>query len=64
MDKAIDLHNRELRAIMDEFAGHEIRNEGDRCGACYFETTCESCQLMTAPMPPEGSLSVSIYVTT
>jgi hypothetical protein len=30
MDRAIDLHNVALRALMDEFGGHEIRNEGVR----------------------------------
>ena len=29
MDRGIDLHNQSLRAMADEFAGHEIRNEGD-----------------------------------
>lgn len=29
MDVSIDLHNRELRALLDELGGHEIRNEGD-----------------------------------
>ena len=29
MDRAIDLHNAMMRGMMGEFAGHEIRNEGD-----------------------------------
>ena len=29
MDRAIDLHNSSMRALLDEFGGHEIRNEGD-----------------------------------
>ncbi len=28
MDRAIDLHNAALRTLMDEYGGHEIRNEG------------------------------------
>lgn len=35
MDKAIDLHNRCLRKLLEELGGHEIRNEGDRCAQCY-----------------------------
>ncbi|GIL74902.1 hypothetical protein Vretifemale_4726, partial [Volvox reticuliferus] len=29
MDRAIDRHNTVLRRLIDEFGGHEIRNEGD-----------------------------------
>ena len=29
MDAAINLHNECIRGLLDEFAGHEIRNEGD-----------------------------------
>ncbi|GAX81539.1 hypothetical protein CEUSTIGMA_g8967.t1 [Chlamydomonas eustigma] len=29
MDMAIEIHNTTLRGLLDEFAGHEIRNEGD-----------------------------------
>lgn len=33
MDRAIDMHNVALRQLMDEFGGHEIRNEGvSGCG--------------------------------
>lgn len=29
MDRAIDLHNSTIRLLLDEFGGHEIRNDGD-----------------------------------
>ena len=29
MDRAIELHNTAIRSMLDEFGGHEIRNEGD-----------------------------------
>jgi hypothetical protein len=32
MDVAVDMHSSALRTLMEKFGGHEIRNEGDRCG--------------------------------
>jgi class 3 adenylate cyclase len=37
MDRAIYLHNATMRRTMDEFAGHEIRNEGDSFAVAFHD---------------------------
>lgn len=37
MSKAIDMHNSMMRELLDEFAGHEIRNEGDSFALAFHD---------------------------
>jgi class 3 adenylate cyclase len=37
MDRAIDMHNTCVRKVLDDFAGHEIRNEGDSFVIAFHE---------------------------
>jgi class 3 adenylate cyclase len=37
MDRAIDMHNTCIRKVVDDFAGHEIRNEGDSFVIAFHE---------------------------
>eukprot|EP00798_Chlamydomonas_sp_ICE-L_P026803 gene26803-4397_t len=60
MDSAIDLHNQSLRMMLDEFGGHEIRNEGDSFTISFHEACdavrfCLQAQktLMTAKWPSQ-----------
>eukprot|EP00798_Chlamydomonas_sp_ICE-L_P011640 gene11640-34349_t len=41
MDRAIDLHNSTIRSIMDDYGGHEIRNEGDAF-TVSFHDACDA----------------------
>ncbi|KAG2436965.1 hypothetical protein HXX76_006480 [Chlamydomonas incerta] len=60
MDRAIDMHNVALRQLMDEFGGHEIRNEGDSFTLSFHDAVdavnfCLKAQekLMTVDWPKE-----------
>jgi class 3 adenylate cyclase len=37
MDRAIDVHNQTIRALLEEYGGHEIRNEGDSFTLSFHE---------------------------
>ncbi|GLC47090.1 hypothetical protein PLESTM_002024900 [Pleodorina starrii] len=62
MDRAIDLHNAALRSLIDEFGGHEIRNEGDSFTLSFHDAVdavmfCLKAQekLMSVEWPKELS---------